>query len=315
MRDSKSFFLLIGVLVLVTISFIIISVWGYRYYFQTTENKPVVVQPEKKFVFVKQNNKSDSLEHILDSLTGKYGNPESGFAGNDTDSLDGILRLKILEYRKLKSDIIKILNKKAALKDTAIVNEKISLLQQTIDELRERNTEVVSENEQLKETVKRLEASQGLKEKATGNNNSSPQKNVSRSSHPLPLLVSHLRFAAINIKREDKKVTSLASQTNKLEGSFEINIKSAKNNSPKIFIVILQPNRKVLINQAAKPGIFYTPDGNKRYSTSLQFDVKRDNHKRLHFSIAAPQPIQKGKYIMQIYHGGILIGRLNKMLL
>ena len=314
MRDSKSFFLLIGVLVLVTISFIIISVWGYRYYFKTTENKQVVVQPEKKFVPVKQNNKSDSLEHILDSLTGKYGNPESGFAGNDTDSLDGILRLKILEYRKLKSDIIKILNKKAALKDTAIVNEKISLLQQTIDELRERNTEVVSENEQLKETVKRLEASQGLKEKAT-DNNSSRQESVSKSSHLLPLLVSHLRFAAIGIKKEDKKVTSIASQTNRFEGSFEINIKSAKNNSPKIFILILQPNRKVLINQAAKPGIFYTPDGNKRYSTSLEFDVEKDNHKRLHFSIAAPQPIQKGKYIMQIYHGGILIGRLNKMLL
>jgi hypothetical protein len=124
-----------------------------------------------------------------------------------------------------------------------------------------------------------------------------------------------LRFAAFNVNKDDKKVTSLASQTTMFEGSFEINIKSADNNSPKIFIVILQPDRKVLLNPAGKPGIFYTPDGNKNYSTSLQFDVKKDNHKRLHFSIAAPQPIQKGKYIMQIYHGGILIGRLNKMLL
>ena len=313
MRDFKSLFLLIAVLVLVTISFIVISVRGYRYYFQTTENKPAVVEPEKNFVSVKQHNKSDSLEHVLDSLIRKYGNQENGFAGNDPDSLDGILKLKILEYKKLKSDIIEILNKRVALKDTAIVNEKISLLQKTINELRERNNGIVSENEQLKETVKRLTVLKGMREEATSNSN--PQKSVSKSSHSLPLLVSHLRFTAISGKKEDKTRTSLASQTNRFEGSFEINIKSAKNNSPKIFIVILQPNRKILINPAAKPGIFYTPDGNKRYSTSLQFDVNKDNHKRLYFSVAVTQPIHKGRYTMQIYHGGILIGRLNRILL
>lgn len=315
MRDSKSFFLLIAVLVLVTISFILISIWGYNYYFRNVENKQVVLQPAKTFTTGEKDNNRDSLEYILDSIINKSTDQKDSIADdNDTDSLDKTLEFKILEYRKLKSDIIEILNKKAALKDTAIVNEKISLLQQTIDELRERNNEMVSENEQLKEMVKQLTALKNPKEEVINNNNSA-QKSASKSSNSLPLLVAHLRFAAINVEKNNGQITTLASQTDEFEGSFEINIKATKNNSPKIFIVILQPDKKVLVSPGSKPGIFYTSDGNKRYSTFLQFDVKKDNHKRLHFSIAAPRPIQKGKYAMQIYHGGILIGRLNKTLL
>jgi FtsZ-binding cell division protein ZapB len=311
MRDSKSFFLLITVLVLVTISFILISIWGYHYYFGNADTRQTVSQSAKTFATEEKDKNKDSLDYVLDSIVRKSKDPTKNISDDNTDSLDRTLELKILEYRKLKSDIIEILNKKTALNDTAIVNEKVSLLQRTIDELRERNNEIVSENEQLKETVKQLTTSKSPKEATV----SSTQKRISKSSHSLPLLVSQLRFAAIHVNKDDKNVTSLASQTNRLEGSFEINIKPAKNNSPKIFIVILQPDRKVLINPAHKSGIFYTPDGNKKYSTSLQFNVKKDNHKRLYFSMVAPQPIQKGKYTMQIYHGGILIGRLNKMLL
>lgn len=270
------------------------------------------MQPAKPFTTEeKDNNRNDSLEYVLDSITRKSKDQGDSVADNNTDSLDRTLGLKVLEYRKLKSDIIEILNKKAVLKDTAIVNEKINLLQQTIEELRERNNEMVSENERLKDTLKQLTALKGLKEETISDNNSA-QKSISSS---LPLLVSHLRFEAINVERNSKKITTLALETDEFEGSFEINIKATKNNSPKIFIVILQPDRKVVVTPAGKPGIFYTPDGNKKYSISLQFDIKKDGHKQLSFSIPAPQPGQKGKYTMQIYHGGILIGRLNKTLL
>ena len=315
MRDSKSFFLLIVVLIFVTISFTVISIWGYRYYFGSAENTQAVLQPAKSSISEKKESTTDSLEHILDSIIRESKDHRDTVAYNSADSLDRTLELKILQYNNLKSDIIEILNKKAALKNSAIVNEKISLLQQTVDDMRERNNEIVNENERLKETLKQLTALKSRKEQQITSDNNSAQKNVSKSSHSLPLLVSHLRFAAINIEKNRKKITTLALDTDEFEGSFEINIKRTEKNSPKIFIVILQPDRKVLPDRNGKSGMFYTPAGNKKYSASVQFDVKKDNHKRLYFSIAAAPLNQKGKYTMQIYHGGILIGRLNKILL
>lgn len=308
MRDPKYFFLLIGALALVTISFIIISIRGYHYYFQNQDSKPVAIQLKQTPDPVAENNR-DSLELILDSILRVSKDRQDSLIDSNTDSLDTILRLKIIEFRKLRSDIIEILNQKSALKNTTAVDEKMRLLQQNINELHERNGELESENEKLKGMVEELTASKNQRNDA----GSIAQRSRQGSANSLPLLVSHLKFNAINITGSNKKATSHASNANELEGSFELNIKSTKNNSSKIFMVILGPGKKVLPNSSGKLGIFYSPDGNKKYSVVLRFDTVNDNHKRLYFSIPVHSP-QPGKYAMQIYHGGILIGRLDKVL-
>ena len=312
MREPKSFFLLVGMLVLVTISFVLISIWAYHSYFQDQHSTPIAVQSEQAPAPLVKNNNKDSLELILDSILRNSTNQQDSIIDNHSDSLDKVLGLKIVEFKKIKSDIIEILNKKTASKNYADA-DKINLLQQNVNELRERNSELESENERLKELVKELTASKNQKGE-TANENKGIQKTQRKGVHSLPLLVLHLKFTAIHADGGNKKITTLASQTNELAGSFELNIKSTRSNSSKIFIVILQPNGKVLSNPGGKSGMFYTLEGDRKYSVALHMDVLKDNHKRLQFSIKTPSA-QKGKYTMQIYHGGILIGRLNKILL
>ena len=311
MREPKSFFLLAGMLVLVTISFVLISVWAYNSYFQNHDSKYVTVQTQQAPAPSEKNNNKDSLELVLDSILRNPANQRDSVIDNHGDSLDKVLQLKIVEYRNLKSDIIEILNEKDASKNNADT-DRINLLQQNINELRERNNELENENEKLKELVEKLTGSKNQNEETIRNGNI--QKTERKSVHSLSLFVLHLKFAAIHSDGPNKKITTIASQTNEFAGSFELNIKTAKNNSPKIFIVILQPNGKVLSDAGGKSGIFYTPEGDRKYSVALQFDILKDNHKRLQFSIETPSA-QRGKYTMQIYHQGILIGRLNKILL
>jgi FtsZ-binding cell division protein ZapB len=163
MREPKSFFLLVGMLILVTISFVLISIWAYHSYFQDQHSTPIAVQSEQAPAPLVKNNNKDSLELILDSILRNSTNQQDSIIDNHSDSLDKVLGLKIVEFKKIKSDIIEILNKKAASKDYGDV-DKINLLQQNVNELRERNVELESENEKLKELVKELAASKNQKE-------------------------------------------------------------------------------------------------------------------------------------------------------
>ena len=161
MREPKSFFLLVGMLVLVTISFVLISIWAYQSYFQDQHSTPIAVQSEQASAPLVKNNNKDSLELILDSIL-KNSNQQDSISDNYSDSLDKVLQLKIVAFKKIKSEIIEILNEKAASKDYADA-DKINVLQQNVNELRERNNELESENEKLKELVKELTASKNQK--------------------------------------------------------------------------------------------------------------------------------------------------------
>ncbi len=61
MRDSKSLFLLVFALILITISFVLISIWGYRFYYQDKKEKPAE-QIENKPVTINPKSAKDSLQ-------------------------------------------------------------------------------------------------------------------------------------------------------------------------------------------------------------------------------------------------------------
>lgn len=312
MRDPKSFFLLVGALLLITISFIIVSIWGYHFYVQDQDSKPVARQLEQTFPTGGRNDNRDSLELVLDSVLGNASKGYDSLASSYDNALNQALLSKASEYRDIKRDIIEILNEKAVLKDTSAPDERIRLLQRDVEILRGTNIELKSENDSLRTMLGELTLLKNEDSKTS--DNEITQKRQQKSTNSLPLLVSHLNFTAISADGSHKIVTTLASQTNEFSGSFELNIQSTETGSSKIFIVILAPDGRVLPNEVGKLGIFYSPTGNKSYSTALLFDALKDNHRTLQFSIPASS-VQKGKYTMQIYHGGLLIGKLNKMLL
>jgi outer membrane murein-binding lipoprotein Lpp len=308
MRDPKSLYILIFALSLVIISFVLISIWGYHFYLQPKENDKTEISNKTAFTVPKKDS-TDSLKSRRDSV-----NPELVIRQNNpiidsTDTTDKILESKLLEYNKLKDDITQILKDKASSpKAISDANEKIAQLQQNIDDLRNQNNTVEKENARLNKMLNQFITENKNKPKSNTLNSS---KNTQSNKVASPaLLVSRLKFFAID---ENKSLTKLASNAIRWEGSFEINISSDKINSTDIYVVIIQPNGRVLLNSAWESGTFEIDNRSKVYSAVLHFDIVKDNHRRLYFSIDSHK-FHKGVYKMLVYYTGILIGKMERNL-
>lgn len=299
MKDRKSLYLLIFALIVVTIAFILISIWGYHFYFDSKNSKGLAdIQPVS--VITKKTTMRDSLQTLLNSTVGQInGTSDSGLYNVSNDTA---LEAKLLEFNRLKNEIAEILKNKTSVNDMAVASEKIGELQQSVNELKNKNDEVAAENARLQKIVQQL-----MVEKK-----GSRSKNKKVHSSRLPLLVSHLRFVGIGMKNDNKRETNIAAQTEKLYGSFQINVKPT-NPTTSIYVEIIQPNGKTLLNSAWQSGTFETSSGRKFYSALLHFDNIKDDKNRLQFTIESHN-FQKGKYTMQIYHQGIMIGRLVRTL-
>jgi hypothetical protein len=305
MKDRKSLYLLIFALTVTTISFVLISIWGYHFYFaksKTQTAQPVFQQVKQAPLKVQKATLSDSLQTLL-NLTAKGLVNENDSTILDS-SVDKTLAVKLIELNRLKNEIAEILTNKSSPGDTS-ANAKISQLQQSVEELQKQSNEVAEENARLNEMVKQLMGKKGTSTVGTSNS----KKHLAGSAYTLPVLVSHLRFVGLSINN-DKKETKIAAKTERLYGSFQINVKPSNKNTA-IYVVVVQPNGKTLLNSAWESGTFETKTGSKVYSALLHFDNVKDNGNRLVFSIDSHN-FQKGKYAMQIYHQGVMIGRLTR---
>lgn len=301
MKDRKSLYLLIFALLVVTISFILISIWGYNFYFQPKVPQTVTQEIQQTVPIAKKTSMKDSLQMLLASTVEQLGNRDSTFYDSSTDKT---LELKLIEFNKLKNEIAEILKNKSSSKDMSEASEKIGQLQKSVDELRSKNDEVARENMRLNKVLKQL-----IKE------NKPPQRKIKtvekvNYTGPLSVLVSHLSFKGVTESDNNERETNIAAQTVKLTGSFLLSAKPT-NTSTSIYVVIVKPDGNTLLNSSWQSGTFETSSGRQTYSALIHFDNVKDNNNRLQFTIDA-RNFQKGKYAMQIYHDGIMIGRLVK---
>lgn len=304
MGDRRLISLLVFVLVVVTISFILVSVWGYRYYFEDKKGqKTAIIQTQPKAD--SNSSFSDSLQHLLD-LSVAHLHETAGSISIDSSS-DTALASKLIEFNRLKNEIAQMLKTKYSQKGMNDAGEKIAQLQQSVEELKNQNDEVAAENERLSQMVKQLI---DKKNTSSGAAASSPNhKHLASSAYTLPVLVAHLRFVGLSLAN-NKSVTNIAAKTERLYGSFQINIKPYNKNHF-IYIVITQPDGKTLTEPSGNSGTFKTGSGTKPFSSSIRFDNKSDNGHRLVFTIDAHN-FQRGKYTMEIYHQGVMIGKLTR---
>ena len=310
MRNSKSLFLLFFALVLITISFLLISIWGYRFYYQDKNAKPAEQLVDKP-VTINPNTTRDSLQTLYNATVQQFDYKQDS-ASDNTDSLTQNFDNNLVQYNTLRNEIANILKNKTSAADMIIAREKIVELQQKVDQLRKKINEVEEENKRLNKLLKQLISERPKINRDTktivAENKVSTKKDVSSS-----FAVFNLHFAAITIDNDKEHVTSVASKTNKMEGSFYVRSTSEQSNSTEIEVIVLQPNGKVLQSSAWESGTFETPSGKKVYSVKIHFDYSQHGNKPLYFSLSAPK-FQKGIYTMQIYHNGMMIGRKIKKL-
>ncbi len=153
----------------------------------------------------------------------------------------------------------------------------------------------------------------------------SPAPNAKRDAFeekPLPVIkneltagftASELKLSTIMLNEGKEEETLQAQQTEKLVGSFVVKNNGNPTNSSEMMIVVIQPDGQVLKTSAWESGTFNSDEGKKIYTYKLRFEITNGETRRLLFTLNTDK-YQKGNYSMQIYHNGILIGKMFKTL-
>ena len=312
MRDTKSLLLLIVSSLLLVVSCILLWTWGYRVYqISKTEKNGVApagkrpANPALLKLDSSQNFSANNINLIEKNYDSVWGN---------ADSLKIQLGIKLNEFNKLRNEISEILKKPGNSASLGVARQKIGELQQIVEELRSRNKDVENENKRLNEVLAQL--SDYMKSPVPN------AKRVAFEEKPLPVTTndltagftaSELKLSAIMHNEDKEEETLQAQQTEKLVGSFIVKNNGNPTNSSEMMIVVIQPDGQVLKTSAWESGTFNSEDGKKIYSYKMRFEITKGETRRLLFTLSTDK-YQKGNYTMQIYHNGMLIGKMFKTL-
>src|SRR5258706_8408065 len=313
MRDIRS-------LLLVLLSIGLVATWAYHFYDKSSYS-----------LTKSEANSVDSIElanRVRDSLQKSYSATISTLdvrldsTKNTSDSLHSELSIKqaqlankVNEVNKLKSEITTILkNPKSTNSELTIARQKMNELEEIVQDLRNEKTSLESEKKDLSSRL----------DQATGDV-SSLQQNIRRLDNENKSLAekiklastfvaSSLHFTAMNVRPEKEQETSLARKADKFVASFVLQNNFNEFANAEIMIVITEPDGHVLQNSTWDSGSFETrSEGKKGYTRKMRFDYAKGEQKALIFTLDVGA-FQKGTYTMQIWHNGIMIGSIDKIL-
>ncbi|MGG9962824.1 hypothetical protein [Ferruginibacter sp. SUN106] len=308
MRDTKSLSLLLLSSVLFLLSIILLCTWGYQYYHQIQDDNTKTQVAKNAAPTIPDSTRDSLLKIYQVTLNGLDNRLDT--AWYYADSLKGNLDINLKEFYRLRDEIATLLQAKAPnAGDLDMARKKIGELQQKVTQLRYRNTDVENENaklkallEQMSKETQNIEDNSRLMEKEN--------KTLTAKVNAMSLSAANLNLSAL--ANNDQQETNEARQTEKLVGSFTV--KSNMSSKCDIVIVVVQPDGQVLQKSAWESGSFETAEGNKKiYSCKLRCETAKGEAKQLNFSLTADKYL-KGNYIMQVYHNGVLIGKVNKTL-
>jgi hypothetical protein len=304
MKDIRS-------LLLILLSVGLVVTWIYHFYDKTNYSKTRTVYI--KDTAAAAGSRDTSAGILSDTIVSENSILDS--SQDSSGSLKKQLEIRLLEINKLKSDISNILkNNKSNKNDLALARQKIGVLQQKVQELSSQNSsideerkrlnamfgELTMETEKLQQNVRRL-----------GDENKRLAEKVNLAS---VFVASALHFTAINEHKEKEQETSLARRADKFVGSFVLQNNLDELMNAEVTIVITAPGGHVLQNSAWDSGTFDTKTGGKKgFTRKLKFNYVKGEQKRLIFSLYV-ENFKEGKYVLQIWHNGLLIGESAKTL-
>lgn len=306
LKESRISFLLLFSLSLLLLAFIILFAWGFIYYrnaAETVKAQPTIVVKDSSAIAASIR---DSLQKIY-SNTWSQLNQQLDAANNNADSLQGNIDQKYQEFSQIRTEIARILesNKTPTQMDAARL--KLMELQLRLDDWRRKYNDVAAENARLSALLKQLVSA------PSGDRTTIPAAPVATAvpagnrtagadNNNLPAM--QVQAWQLRAEEESDKV--------RLRGSLEVT-NNDNNPSVEMFVVILQPDGKLLKQSGWDSGSFETREGTKIYSCKLRFDCPKGENKSLNFSVPSSN-FQKGMYSIQVYHKGVMVARGNKSL-
>lgn len=291
-----------------------VGTWAYHLYDKTQ------YASLRKEVYIK-----DSIavaEAVADSLRKYYAVSIRKLDGElDSARLEsGIVKqnllLKMEEVNRLRAQINQILkNKNAKPAEVAEARQKIATLQTLLDEMKSQKLTLEEEKQEMSATMNRLNADiSGLQEsiRKMGDENKQLTEKVNLASL---FVASEMKLLPMTVKNDREVETSQARKTSKLVISFTLQNNIAEYPDAEIFIIIVQPDGKVLtpdVWESATPMTTHSGD-RKNYTRKVRFEYTKGESKPLIFSINA-DAYQTGAYVLQVYHRGYKIGQVSKTL-
>lgn len=314
MRDTKSLLLLLVSLMLVLVSFGLLWTWGYRFYNKDDQPKTEVTKPAALDSAAVANAVKDSLQKVYTATLQDLDSQLDSTLIN-TDSLKNELDFKLNEFYRLRNEITTILNRRNTGTDIKMAKQKISELQNKVQDFKDLNRDVENENSKLNAVLNQL----GSKENKAEDNSRKPPANDTKPvpEKPVPVspvfTTSDLRLSAMSLTNDDETETNSAEKADKISGAFTVMNFNGQFTNIEMVVVVLQPNGRVLKTSGWESGTFNTPNGKKVYSYKFNFNYSRGEAKRLQFSLKAAN-LTRGSYTMEIYYNGQIIGRTVKTL-
>ena len=215
------------------------------------------------------------------------------------------------EITKTKAEIRSILNKKNATSAElskakeliASLNDKISSMEQEVARLTQDNQALTQDKVVLTQEKEKLNqdlvTTTQIKEDLT--------KKVDIAS---TLNASNIAITPVNVKKNDKeKITSTAKRVDKLVISFDVNNRIAEPGTTEIYVLVTGPDGKLISTDSLGSGTFTTrEEGDKSFTTKLPVSLETGTKKMVEFSFVPVSNFVQGKYIIQIYQNGFMIG-------
>jgi hypothetical protein len=287
--------------VLLLISFGLICTWVYFYFGNHTEAAKEA--PLDK-------NRRDSLQRAYAATMNDLHTPLDSI-WNNPDTV-AMLDTKIIEFNRLRQEISGLLQRSTTNRDLDSARQKISILQQKIEDLRNRTMVVEYENRRLNEIVnqlsRKLARSAESARKEAGAHAAGERISISPDPSASGYEVNDIRLSAIDVDGPADEETADPSKADKISGSFLVKNNGGSASPAEMMVVITGPDGKVLKGSSWESGSFDTNEGRKIYSCRLAFQNSKGDNRRVYFSIATDE-LKPGNYSVQVYQNGRLAGR------
>jgi TolA-binding protein len=307
MKDTRS-------LLLVLLSVGLAATWVYHFYDKANYTR---VNAE---VYTKDS--SAIAQNIRDSLQKEFTAAVTSFdtrldsSKTTSDSLQEQLTNRIKEINQLKSEISQVLkNPRSTSAEMKTAKQKMTELEGKVEELRFQNSFMEEEKRTLSARLDHVNGEVSTLEqnmRKLDEENKDLREKIRQAGI---FMTSGVRLAAVDVRANEKEEeTAQTKKADKFVASFVVQNNVNQYLNAEVFVVITQPDGQVLQNSAWESGVFDTKeDGRKNYTRRIKFDYEKGEQKQMIFSLAS-DTFQAGRYKLQVWHQGSLVGENFKML-
>jgi predicted nucleic acid-binding Zn-ribbon protein len=303
MNDSKN-------LLLVLISIALVGTWIYHLYDKshyTSHQLAVLV----KDTLATQEAIRDSLQKLFDEKTVELDTTKT-VANSLKGTLDSTMT-KIFVLRRQISDILK--NRDATKADLIKARELIEEYKERIEEMKAQNNDLEAERTRLNGILDQLnDQMKGLQDniQKITQENKELSETINEAS---TFIASELYLSAVTTRPGKKEMeTKAANKANKFILSFTLQNNITKNDSYDVYVVITQPDKKVLQTDMWGADYFVSKtEGTKPYTGKIHFEYNTGEKKKILYTVQ-PDNFLPGTYVFQVYQNGVALGETTKQL-